>query len=65
MSDHEEENTDSTFGFPILDLAPNVNMKNIPPYVLPNFYGKNTEDPNNFLFEFGILCRSYKYITDA
>lgn len=71
MSDHvevheeDEENTESTFGFPILDLEPNVTMKNIPPSVLPNFYGKSTEDPDTFLFEFDILCRSYNYVTDA
>ena len=65
MSDNEGENTKSTFGFPILDLEPNVNMKNIPPSILPNFYGKCTEDPDTFLFEIDILCRSYNYITDA
>lgn len=32
---------------------------------MPNFYGKSTEDPNTFLFEFDILCRSYNYVTDA
>jgi hypothetical protein len=41
MEDEEEINVEAegeeTFGFPILDLAPNVNMKNIPPSVLPNF----------------------------
>ena len=58
MSDNKEENTESTFGFPILDLEPNVNMKNIPPSVFPNFYGKSTEDSDTFLFEFDILCRS-------
>ena len=25
----------------------------------------STEDPDAFLFEFGILCRSYTYINDA
>jgi hypothetical protein len=69
MADEEERNREpegeSTFGFPILDLMPNVNMKNIPPSVLPNFRGMVTEDPDAFLFEFDILCRSYNYVDDA
>jgi hypothetical protein len=31
-------------------------MKNIPPSILPNFYGMPSEDPDAFLFEFDILC---------
>jgi len=58
-----------TFGFPILDepttFGNELKMKNIPPSVLPNFYGMATEDPNNFLFEFDILCRTYGYTNDA
>jgi hypothetical protein len=40
-------------------------MKNIPPLALPTFYGKSSEDPDVFLFEFDILCRSYNYLQDA
>ena len=40
-------------------------MKNIPASSLPTFYGKSTEDPDTFLFEFDILCRSYNYLHDA
>ena len=40
-------------------------MKNIPLSALPTFYGKNSEDPDTFLFEFDILCRSYNYVQDA
>jgi hypothetical protein len=65
----EEEETrnqiETTFGFPILDTTPNVNMKNIPLSALPTFYGKNNEDPDTFLFEFDMLCRSYNYVQDA
>jgi hypothetical protein len=65
----EEEETGNqtkiTFGFLILDTTPNVNMKNIPLSALHTFYGKNNEDPNTFLFEFDILCRSYNYVQDA
>ena len=39
-------------------------MKNINPSVL-TFHGMSTEDPNAFLFEFDILCRSYNYVNDA
>ena len=40
-------------------------MKNIPLSVLPTFYGKTSEDPNTFLFQFNILCRSYNYLQDS
>ena len=40
-------------------------MKNIPPSALPHFHGMTSEDPDFFLFEFDILCRSYNYIRDA
>jgi hypothetical protein len=67
---HEEEEeagnqTETTFGFQILDTTPNVNMKNIPLSALPTFYGKRNEYPDTFLFEFDILCRSYNYLQDA
>jgi hypothetical protein len=57
--------TETTFGFPILDTTPNFNMKNIPLSALPTFYGKSSEDPNTFLFDFDILCRIYNYLQDA
>lgn len=70
MEDNREkgrgENSLSTLEFPIGDLprgaAP---MKNIPPAALPNFHGLSSEDPDEFLFEFDILCRSYDYVTPA
>ena len=40
-------------------------MKNISPSALPHFYGKVHEDPNYFLFEFDIFCRSYNYSSNA
>jgi hypothetical protein len=40
-------------------------MKNIPPSSLPNFHGLESEDPDAFLFEFDVLCRSYDYSTTA
>jgi hypothetical protein len=58
-------NETETFGFPILDIAKDVAMKNIPLSSLPHFRGMSTEDPDSFLFEFDILCRSYNYIDNA
>ena len=40
-------------------------MKNINPSILLTFHGMSTEDPDAFLFEFDMLCRSYNYINDA
>ncbi len=40
-------------------------MKNISPYVLPNFHGLRNEDPETFLFEFEVVCRTYDYLEDA
>ncbi len=52
-------------GFPILDEDTTLTMKNISPSILPNFHGKINEDPETFLFEFEVLCRSYDYLHDA
>jgi hypothetical protein len=61
-----DENSFSTLGFPIGDLPRGVApMKNIPLSTLPNFHGLSLEDPDEFLFEFDILCRSYDYISNA
>ena len=65
LNEQEGEDEEQTFGFPILDLAQNTNMKNINPSILPTFHGMSTEDPDAFLFEFDILCRSYNYIKDG
>ena len=37
----------------------NINFTN-----LPNFHG-SSEDPDAFLFEFEVICRSFSYTTDA
>jgi len=72
LHDNKQENTDdqeATFGFPTLDtreiLGEEVKMKNIPPFVLPNFYGISIEDLDSFMFEFDILCRTYGYTYDT
>jgi hypothetical protein len=60
----KDENSFSTLGFPIGDLPRGTTpMKNIPLSALPNFHGLSSEDPDEFLFEFDILCRSYDYIS--
>ena len=40
-------------------------MKNIPPSILPNFYGTSTEDLDSFIFEFDVLYRTYGYTDDT
>lgn len=62
---NDEVGRKTTFVFPILDKAPNFNMRNISPSILPNFLGMALEDPNAFLFEFDVLCCSYNYMDDS
>jgi hypothetical protein len=68
-NEEEEEEEHTTFAFPIVDtptlLGDDIKMKNIPPSVLPNFFGLTTEDPDSFMFEFDIVCRTYGYTSDA
>ena len=49
------------FGFTIQETNVNVQMKNIPPFVLPNFKGMRSEDLETFHFEFEIIFKSYGY----
>ena len=79
LEDHEEamgenqhhegnsppEGTVSTLQFPIQQPEGIAPMKNISPSVFHRFYGKTTKDPDEFLFEFDILCRGYDYTTNA
>jgi hypothetical protein len=61
-----DENSFSTLGFPIGNIPRVVApMKNIPLSALPNFHGLSSEDPDEFLFKFDILCKSYDYISNA
>ena len=68
-NNEEEKDKELTFGFPIYDILAafgrEVKMKNIPPSILPNFYGTSIEDPDAFLFEFDVLCRTYGYTDDT
>lgn len=56
---HEKEEELVTFEFPIREVGGETQMKNIPPSTLPNFCGVSSEDPDAFLFEFIVFCRSY------
>jgi hypothetical protein len=66
---NNENDEELTFGFLICDVlvafGREVKMKNIPPSIFPNFYGTSTEDPDSFLFEFDVLCRTYGYTDDT
>lgn len=66
MDEHEGENEEivPTLEFPIRTTLGNYPMKNIPLSTLPNFHGLSSEDPNEFLFEFDILCKRYDYVFD-
>ena len=68
-NNEEVKDEELTFGFPIYDIPTTfgreVKMKNIPPSILPNFYGTSTKDPDAFLFEFDVLCRTYRYTDDT
>ena len=68
-SNEKEKDEELTFGFPIYDIPSTfgreVKMKNIPPSILPNLYGTSTKDPDDFLFEFDVLCRTYGYTDDT
>jgi len=57
------ENYLSMLEFPIGELPRGETpMKNIPLSSLPNFHGLSSQDPDEFLFKFDILCRSYDYV---
>jgi len=51
--------------FPIRETNEVTKMKNISPSALPHFHGLTSEDPDTFLFEFTVICRTYDYITDV
>ena len=66
LDEHEGKNEEivPTLEFPIRITLGNHPMKNIPLSALPNFHGLSSEDPNESLFKFDILYRSYDYISD-
>ena len=44
--------------FPTLETNGNTKLKNISPSALPHFHGLTTKDPDNFLFEFVVICQT-------
>lgn len=56
---NDDERIEGTFL--IRETNGDMKTKNISPSALPHFHGLTTEDPNTFLFEFAILCRTYDY----
>lgn len=61
--DREGEVPNRTFSFPIAidNHANELPMKYISLPILPTFHGKTLEDPDQFLFEFKVLCQTYDY----
>jgi len=66
---HGATPTSRTFTYPIVINQNNPShdqpIKNISPYIFPNFKGLPIEDINQFLFEFKVLCKTYDYETNA
>ena len=60
---NQHEETIDTLRFPIRQTTRQVPMKNISPSVLPNFHANSIEYPDEFLFEFDIICLRYDYIS--
>lgn len=50
--------------YSIIDLVANALVKEIPLQNILTFHGMSSEDPNDFLFEFDVLCRGYDYTID-
>ena len=40
-------------------------MKNINPSSFPHFHGYASEDPDTFIFEFEVVCKTYDYMSKA
>ena len=64
MANNQGGNERIEGAFPIRETNGEMKMKNISPSALPHFHGLTTEDPDTFLFEFAVLCRTYDYTED-
>jgi len=64
MTENQPNTQTSTLQYPIVDIAANAPMKEIPLQHIPTFYGLTSKDLDAFLFEFDVLCRGYDYTTD-
>lgn len=63
MAQEVERELDRTFTYLIQLGDDDTSMKNISPAHLPTFIGMSSEDPDQFLFEFKVLCQTYDYKT--
>ena len=50
--------------FPIINTNGDARMKNISPSSSPHFHGLTGENPDTFLFEFVVVCRTYDYTSN-
>jgi len=50
--------------FSIRETNGDVRMKNISPSAIPHFHVLTSEDPDTFLFEFFVVCKTYAYTTN-
>jgi len=50
--------------FPIKETNGDDRMKNIIHIALPHFHGLTSEDPDTFIFELFVFCRTYDYAFD-
>ena len=64
MAQNQPNTQTSTLQYPIVDIAANAPMKEIPLQHIPTFHGLTSKDPDAYLFEFYVLCRGYDYTTD-
>lgn len=63
-NNHVDAN-EAIFQFPINNPIDDTRLKFIPPIVISIFLGHPHEEPNLFLFEFDVMCRTYDYTMDA
>lgn len=50
--------------FPIRETNGDASMKTISPSTLPHLHGLTSEDPDTFLLDFVVICRTYDYTSD-
>ena len=59
---YTNEEGEATFVFSTVELTTMVQMRIIPPSVLPHFYEMIYANRDSFLLEFDIICSSYSII---
>jgi len=67
MVENRNERADTKIiegAFPIIEMNGDTKMRNISPSALPHFHGLTSEDPDTFLFDFYVICKTYDYTTD-